>query len=200
MEHIRIDIDIDIDMQLIPGGRKKSSKYYFGFLIEKKYFLNLIEMIRFFQMLLKIWGLRSPPTSPTPQSFVQIMSSMAIFKKITIFDTIFLDKQVLCPFDFSIVLFVSFFQYPKIAPRGSSFRLFHSPLIGSINIQVLGSSFPLFGSLDKYYIDCGGTSWPYPTCRVVLLTIILLHLFRWKLDNKQTGRKSIEKGPFFTGS
>ena len=69
----------------------------------------------------------------------------------------------------------------QIAPRGSSFRLFHSPLIGSINIQVLGSSFPLFGSLDKYYIDCGGTSWPYPTCRVVLLTIILLHLFRWKL-------------------
>ena len=38
MEHIRIDIDIDIDMQLIPGGRKKSSKYYFGFLIEKNTF------------------------------------------------------------------------------------------------------------------------------------------------------------------
>ena len=63
MEHIRIDIDIDIDMQLIPGGRKKSSKYYFGFLIEKKYFLNLIEMIRFSKCY---WKFEDSPTSPTP--------------------------------------------------------------------------------------------------------------------------------------
>ena len=54
-------------MQLIPGGWFKNC----SFLREKKYFLNLIEIIRFFQMLYpnvtEIWGLNIPPTSPTPQ-------------------------------------------------------------------------------------------------------------------------------------